>query len=134
MGGLLGTATAHAASSPPRAPSRRPSGATDTSGGATPREEGLEEGFRLQTPLQRGAPGVQRQPTSQLLEQAFLPARLLRGLLPDALLESHLFWQNGDGSLSGYPAHAAPRGGDGAQPSSGASAPASSSSSAAASS
>ena len=77
---------------------------------------------------------MQRQPTSQLLEQAFLPARLLRGLLPDALLESHLFWQNGDGSLSGYPAHAPHKGGDGAQPASGASASASASSASSASS
>ena len=37
-------------------------------------------------------------------EQTFLPTRLLRGLLPTALLELYTFWQNGeDHSIEGYP-------------------------------
>jgi hypothetical protein len=45
----------------------------------------------------------QSQSTHAAIEQTFVPSRLLRGLLPEALLESHHFWQNEDDSLSGYP-------------------------------
>ena len=41
--------------------------------------------------------------------QVYMPARLLQGLVPSALLEHYLFWQNEDDSLSGYETlHATP--------------------------
>ena len=50
---------------------------------------------------------ITRSLTKTLGMQTFLPERLLRGLLPAALLESYSFWQNGDDTLTGYPhAHA----------------------------
>eukprot|EP00755_Sulcionema_specki_P005608 Sspe_Gene.33212::Locus_16237_Transcript_1_1_Confidence_1.000_Length_12018::g.33212::m.33212 len=44
--------------------------------------------------------------------EQFIPARLLHGLLPDCLLNSHLFWQDAQDCLRGYPIHQ----GDGAKP------------------
>jgi hypothetical protein len=34
--------------------------------------------------------------------QTYVPHRFLRGLLPDALLEEYVFWQESDDSLTGY--------------------------------
>ena len=36
-------------------------------------------------------------------EETFIPARLLHGLLPSALLDSHRFWQDSKDVLRGYP-------------------------------
>ena len=44
---------------------------------------------------------ITRSLTKALGTQAYLPERLLRGLLPAALLEHYAFWQNADGSLTG---------------------------------
>ena len=59
---------------------------------------------------------VTRNLNTALGPQAFVPARLLRGLLPDALLEQYAFWQDygdeqgrGD-ALTGYATHDAARG------------------------
>jgi hypothetical protein len=35
--------------------------------------------------------------------ETYLPRRLLEGLLPDALLETHRFWQDPDDNIRGYP-------------------------------
>jgi len=34
--------------------------------------------------------------------QTYMPTRYIRGLLPDALLEDYVFWQETDDSLTGY--------------------------------
>eukprot|EP01012_Entosiphon_sulcatum_P007139 TRINITY_DN13559_c0_g1_i1.p1 TRINITY_DN13559_c0_g1~~TRINITY_DN13559_c0_g1_i1.p1 ORF type:complete len:4669 (-),score=764.85 TRINITY_DN13559_c0_g1_i1:3029-17035(-) len=36
-------------------------------------------------------------------EEQFIPARFLRGLVPSALLDTHLFWQDDEDNLRGYP-------------------------------
>jgi hypothetical protein len=36
------------------------------------------------------------------VKQAFIPNRLLYGIVPDILLKGHKFWQNEDDSLTGY--------------------------------
>ena len=38
-----------------------------------------------------------------LLSEQYIPARLLAGVLPTALLESHYFWQDQTDNLRGYP-------------------------------
>ena len=43
-------------------------------------------------------------------DELFLPPRLLRGLLPEALLAGRRFWQRGDGSIAGE--HCGPKGSD----------------------
>ena len=68
--------------------------------------------------LVAGNPRESQSPTSSLLitrsltktlgTQTFLPERLLRGLLPAALLEHYAFWQNEDDTLTGYPHADAP--------------------------
>ena len=35
--------------------------------------------------------------------ETFIPARLLRGMLPEALMDDYFFWQCEDGNLRGYP-------------------------------
>ncbi|KAJ9441712.1 putative nucleoredoxin 1-2 [Diplonema papillatum] len=43
--------------------------------------------------------------------EQFIPARLLWGLIPDCLLEEHLFWQDSQDCLRGYPKDAMPKDG-----------------------
>ena len=45
---------------------------------------------------------ISRNLTKRLGVQVYVPARLLHGLLPDALLHKYTFWQNEDDSLIGY--------------------------------
>ena len=45
---------------------------------------------------------ISRRLTSALGEQTYQPARLLRGLIPAALLETYELWQCADDSLRGY--------------------------------
>lgn len=72
----------------------------------------LAGGVSSPAPAARPAapPALSGQSTHATIEQTFVPSRLLCGLLSEALLQSHLFWQNEDDSLSGYP-----RGGRAAQ-------------------
>ena len=49
------------------------------------------------------APNLTVQQTHSTIEQTYVPSRLLHGLLPEVLLETHLFWQNEDDTLTGYP-------------------------------
>ena len=51
---------------------------------------------------------ITRTLTKQLGTQTYLPERLMRGLIPAALLEAYAFWQNPDGSLTAYPKPDAP--------------------------
>jgi hypothetical protein len=53
---------------------------------------------------------ITRNLTKNLGTQMFIPNRLLHGLLPAALLEAYVFWQNDDDSLTGYPRIHAPMG------------------------
>ena len=41
--------------------------------------------------------------------ETYIPARLLAGVLPQTLLETHRFWQDEDDQLRGYPIHEHPR-------------------------
>jgi len=45
---------------------------------------------------------ISRSLSKALGKQDFVPRRLMEGLLPDALLNQYVFWQNADDSLSGY--------------------------------
>ena len=59
-----------------------------------------------QTPTQSLV--ITRQLTASLGQQQLLPARLMRGLLPSALLERYMFWQHHDAKhqgrlVTGYP-------------------------------
>ena len=51
---------------------------------------------------------ITRSLTRQLGTQTFVPTRLLRGLIPAALLEVYAFWQDENDSLAAYPHAAAP--------------------------
>ena len=53
---------------------------------------------------------VSQKQTAAVGAQLFMPARLLYGLLPSALLEAYHIWQNEDGSLAGYERVATPAG------------------------
>ncbi|KAK3255594.1 hypothetical protein CYMTET_35231, partial [Cymbomonas tetramitiformis] len=46
---------------------------------------------------------ISRSLNSELGTEVFIPARFLRGLLPECLLLDYKFWQSEDGSLRGYP-------------------------------
>ncbi len=45
---------------------------------------------------------IKRHITRSLGLQTYLPSEFLQGLLPQALLEKYVFWQNTDESISGY--------------------------------
>lgn len=46
---------------------------------------------------------IKRNLYSSVGEQTFMPTRLLKGLMPSAILDGYDFWQNEDDSLIGYP-------------------------------
>jgi hypothetical protein len=41
-------------------------------------------------------------------QEQFIPSRLLYGLVPSALLDTHLFWQDKNDNLRGYPTDSSP--------------------------
>ena len=45
---------------------------------------------------------VLRSIPGKLEQQKFLPDRLLRGLLPEGLVQDYQFWQNKDDAITGY--------------------------------
>ncbi len=41
-------------------------------------------------------------------QEQFIPSRLLYGIVPSALLDTHLFWQDKSDNLRGYPTDGSP--------------------------
>lgn len=70
---------------------------------SSPAPKGAEPAVLPLTTPRPPFPSLTAQSTLAAIEQTFVPSRLLRGLVPDALLETHMFWQNEDDSLTGYP-------------------------------
>ena len=59
--------------------------------------------FTHPSPTQRAQDAERLGLSEVTLTETFVPARLLYGLLPEALLDTHRFWQDQDDHMRGYP-------------------------------